>query len=490
MLNRITKWPTVLALARASHDDVCAVWSGLGYYQRALRLLAAAKQMVLTWAAKCSDQNDAIDSQNATNCTGRHKEQRRGSVVPQKHPNIKLESEEPALCCVEVIAKDIQSRRGEDWDIPFPRTSDAELMEYKGIGRYTAGAILSIAFGQAVPAVDGNVIRVVSRCLGFAQSPTSAILQNTVYNVIRDWICRTHPGDFNQALMDLGATVCTPRSPTCGICPLQPFCRAYQETTEKIRDIRAELHQSTLGHLACKVCNAEYEKSALTVSSYPLLKRSTITTANLNVSPQRIPEQQHTAYVIYTLARDTVKFLFVVRPKGLLGAQWGPMVLQQIVPPQSRSKTEEKCSTATLYQYPPYNRLIERLALQERETTPETLAFFSPREENGSFCKRFTKKKNDCDQHSEQKSNSTLLKFKVLGHIRHVFSHVIHDVTVTAALAGSSFFDDVLPLEPERYRCASLPKADVYDDEALKRLGLVSAYMKKIMKIVFSASLF
>lgn len=104
------------------------------------------------------------------------------------------------------------------------------LLNLPGIGEYTAGAIASIAFGQAIPAVDGNVLRVAARVLANG----SDIMQASVKKNYREWIQAVLPknraGDFNQALMELGATVCLPNGmPLCEKCPVAPFCEANQQ---------------------------------------------------------------------------------------------------------------------------------------------------------------------------------------------------------------------------------------------------------------------
>jgi A/G-specific adenine glycosylase len=97
-----------------------------------------------------------------------------------------------------------------------------------GVGDYTAGAILSIAFGQPVPAVDGNVLRVVSRLLLLREDVTRPATRKAISRHVQAMLdsC-SRPGDLNQAFMDLGATVCTPTSPRCDACPLASHCRAW-----------------------------------------------------------------------------------------------------------------------------------------------------------------------------------------------------------------------------------------------------------------------
>jgi A/G-specific adenine glycosylase len=155
----ITKWPTVEALAAASHDDVLAAWKGLGYYSRATRLHEAAQQIV-------NDMNGEL----------------------------------PA---------DVES-----------------LLKIKGIGRYTAGAISSIAFGKAVPLLDGNVARVLCRQMGLYARAKDKKIEDVLWKAADilvkhaaqseiDATTSDIPGRWNQGLMELGSTICTPK-PKCG----------------------------------------------------------------------------------------------------------------------------------------------------------------------------------------------------------------------------------------------------------------------------------
>ncbi len=157
---RFTKrWPTIVALAGASLDDVLAEWSGLGYYARARNLHAAARR------------------------------------VRDVHAGI------------------------------FPRDPDA-VRALPGVGEYTAGAILSIAFGRREAVVDGNVIRVLARVRALPGSPKDASLKSECWRIARELVPADRPGDFNQALMELGAMVCVPANPRCEVCPLARSCEA------------------------------------------------------------------------------------------------------------------------------------------------------------------------------------------------------------------------------------------------------------------------
>jgi A/G-specific adenine glycosylase len=110
-----------------------------------------------------------------------------------------------------------------------------------GIGRYTAAAIASIAFDEPVAVVDGNVERVVRRLLG------KTLTQKECWNAAQSSLDPARPGDFNQAMMELGATVCLPGQPQCQACPIRKFCRtrgAGQPTTVRLRQRKKEITYS------------------------------------------------------------------------------------------------------------------------------------------------------------------------------------------------------------------------------------------------------
>ena len=101
-----------------------------------------------------------------------------------------------------------------------------EILRLPGIGRYTAGAILSIAFGRDVPAIDGNVRRVISRLFAIEESVDDPATRKRIDGLVGTLVPKRDPGRFNQALMELGAVCCRPKSPACPACPLQDDCRA------------------------------------------------------------------------------------------------------------------------------------------------------------------------------------------------------------------------------------------------------------------------
>ena len=111
----------------------------------------------------------------------------------------------------------------------FPEEFDA-ILALPGVGRYTAGAVASIALGQAAPLVDGNVSRVFSRLYRIAGDPTKGPALKRHWALAEELLDPTRPGDYNQALMELGALVCRPKSPHCLQCPLTDRCASLRDS--------------------------------------------------------------------------------------------------------------------------------------------------------------------------------------------------------------------------------------------------------------------
>ena len=109
----------------------------------------------------------------------------------------------------------------------FPNTIDGWL-ELPGVGPYTAAAVMSIAFGARVAALDGNLERVLSRLQTLDVDPKSAEGRRRLERAARSWLDHERPGESNQALMEVGAKVCRPRNPLCLECPMREFCKAYR----------------------------------------------------------------------------------------------------------------------------------------------------------------------------------------------------------------------------------------------------------------------
>jgi A/G-specific adenine glycosylase len=131
----------------------------------------------------------------------------------------------------------------EHWGGRFPDT-EAELRALPGIGRYTAAAIAAIAFGRRATPVDGNIERIVARL--FAVAEPAAAAKPRIQALAESITPSARAGDFAQALMDVGATICTPRLPHCPICPLAPACAARQSGSPESFPQRASKRNGAL----------------------------------------------------------------------------------------------------------------------------------------------------------------------------------------------------------------------------------------------------
>ncbi len=124
----------------------------------------------------------------------------------------------------QILVSEYEGKMPDDFD---------RIEALPGIGSYTAGAIASIAFGRAYPAVDGNVLRILARLRADDRDILDAKVKRSVEEELRSVMPKDRPGDFNQALMELGATVCIPvGAPKCEICPWKALCRAREEGRE------------------------------------------------------------------------------------------------------------------------------------------------------------------------------------------------------------------------------------------------------------------
>ena len=226
----LARFPTIQALANASQSDVLAAWRGLGYYSRAKRLHHGARTL-------CH-----VDDVSQPHASGSAKG---------------FDSPDGRDCCKS-------AQFGCPGRIPC---APAALCAIPGIGPYTAGAIASIAFGIAVPLVDTNVARVLARLLALhadvKDSRADALLWDVAGQLVarvaaekekgngnvsdgdqalatgreKENISSAVPGRWNQALMDLGATVCTASGrPRCGVCPVRGWCGAFAEGVALLRD--------------------------------------------------------------------------------------------------------------------------------------------------------------------------------------------------------------------------------------------------------------
>lgn len=119
----------------------------------------------------------------------------------------------------------------------FPQTVEG-LMQLKGIGRYTAGAIASMAFGVRAPVLDGNVSRILTRLYDISEDVTQAATQARLWALADALVPADRAGDYNQALMQLGQQVCLPTAPRCAECPVRAHCRAHAHGTQSQRPVK------------------------------------------------------------------------------------------------------------------------------------------------------------------------------------------------------------------------------------------------------------
>ncbi|MBX3441927.1 MAG: A/G-specific adenine glycosylase [Planctomyces sp.] len=129
----------------------------------------------------------------------------------------------------------------------FPDAVDS-LQQLPGIGRYTAGAIASFAFGRRAPIVEANTLRLFARLLGYEGDPRSSAGQAVLWGFAEEILPQRDIGRFNQALMDLGATVCTPAGPECGVCPLASVCRGLRAGRQEVIPRKPERPAVTVLH--------------------------------------------------------------------------------------------------------------------------------------------------------------------------------------------------------------------------------------------------
>jgi A/G-specific adenine glycosylase len=140
--------------------------------------------------------------------------------------------------CKEVISK-YNGKVPEDIE---------RIQQLPGIGRYTAGAVLSIAYDKPVPLVDGNVIRVLARIFAIQKNPKTD--PKVFWELAESLVPQENAGDFNQALMELGATVCTPNNPSCLICPVNSFCLAKKNGIQEQFPLSPKRAKTQTVHLA------------------------------------------------------------------------------------------------------------------------------------------------------------------------------------------------------------------------------------------------
>eukprot|EP00941_MAST-03F_sp_MAST-3F-sp1_P000310 g310.t1 len=338
-----TRWmkefPTVHALAEASPEAVNAQWAGLGYYSRARNLHKGAKLVV------------------------------------------------------------------DKYDGKFPSTVE-ELLKIPGIGKYTAGAVASLAFGIRAPLVDGNVIRVFSRLRAIELTKKAPLmhklcwrLANVVVPDIKSGAALgsgnplNFPGVFNQALMELGATICTPKVALCTSCPISSICQA----NETAKSVATASKETIVNGILSSSATQPYD-----VTRFPLQEK------------KKPPKDVYRAICVVK-CKSTGRILVRRRPdKGLLAGQFEPFPAAEIMVPMKPSKSNIDS--------------IPEFSLQNRLQAIEELV----RSEVSSG--RCSKSIGSCIL------GKKWLKEKELGIVVHTFSHRRHHMKVQEV---------VVDIEPE-----------------------------------------
>jgi A/G-specific adenine glycosylase len=125
-----------------------------------------------------------------------------------------------------------------EFDGRFPSSTE-DLIRLPGVGRYTAGAVASLAFDMDVPILDGNVIRVFTRLLDIKDDVSQSAVQNRLWKIASDWMPPGRAAHWNEGLMELGREICTPRLPACNSCPVSGFCLSYKHGVQQDRPVKA-----------------------------------------------------------------------------------------------------------------------------------------------------------------------------------------------------------------------------------------------------------
>ena len=141
----------------------------------------------------------------------------------------------------------------------FP-TSYEEILKLKGVGPYTAGAVASIAFSLPTPAVDGNVFRVISRICCIFEDIAKPKTRKLFESVVSQIISHEDPGAFNQGLMELGATVCRPKSPICLECPVQRHCQAYAQGIDDLLPVKSKAGKQIKEQFVVGIIQNQYKE--------------------------------------------------------------------------------------------------------------------------------------------------------------------------------------------------------------------------------------
>ncbi|KZT41603.1 DNA glycosylase [Sistotremastrum suecicum HHB10207 ss-3] len=342
------KFPTIRALAAADSESVNAIWKGLGYYSRAARLLSGAQKVV----------------------------------------------------------KEFNGRLPED-----PKEMEKEV---PGIGRYSSGAIASIAYGVQAPVLDGNVHRLLSRLLALYASTKSKATLDVLWDAAKAFVddkdC-DFPGDVNQALIELGSTVCRVKNPICDSCPLRDGCCAYQETQSKASNLGVEDIEDL-----CTTCSPHVLSADLGVVRYPM-----------KVERKKAREETDLVVALEWRNGENRRLVLQKRPDdGLLGGLWNFPNTPCIEASSSDQQLEDLIAgpiTEVLHTAPHMTSSTisqaKRLSKNSRKPSPGSISSFFKKTESVGEIIAVTPSMDSSSQDS--------LKLVHVEHARpvtHVFSHI------------------------------------------------------------------
>lgn len=238
------------------------------------------------------------------------------------------------VCCFQSIAKkegfflmhfcDVPFKVCEEHDGELPTSAAALQKTLPGVGRYTAGAIASIAFNEPTGVVDGNVIRVLSRLRIIGSDSTANITSEKYWQLVNSLVDKRRPGDFNQALMELGATICAPKNPQCMDCCVREHCMAYKQVEEYKKMKSDELLSSpSMINKKAKIAATDIEDCDLCLKS---AWDSSLGVCNYPTKPKKKEAKQEmfgVCLIQRNIPDSESKFLIVQRPEnGLLAGLW------------------------------------------------------------------------------------------------------------------------------------------------------------------------
>ncbi|XP_043555033.1 adenine DNA glycosylase isoform X1 [Chiloscyllium plagiosum] len=315
----------------------------------------------------------------------------------------------------------------------MPQNAEELQKQLPGVGRYTASAIASIAFGQVTGVVDGNAVRVLCRVRAIGADSTSSTVIEVLWMLANTLVDPLRPGDFNQAIMELGATVCTPKAPLCSECPVKAHCRAYHQVLKKQESVSKRLLGNTLSKISptpdieecenCSLClpNKESWVGSLGVMNFP------------RKAAKKLPRAERTLTCVVTRKRnagDAEEYFLVQRPNiGLLAGMWEfPSILLE----SEMTEKEQKC------------KILDRLT--------ELLG-----------------------------SSVTEKNFQFLGEVVHIFSHIHQTYVVYSNSLNSASVDTV---KQARTKCPSFRWVTKTEFQQ----SAVSTAMKKVLQLFSHSS--